>query len=84
MTISVRLDDDTERALRRAAKEQGISNSELVRQCLHDYLDRTGDSRFAWELGKEVFGKYGSGRSDLSTKHEEILRDQFRAKRRRR
>jgi len=84
MTITDRLDADTERALIKAAKEQGVSKSELVRQSVREYLDRTGDSRFAWELGKEVFGKYGSGRSDLSTKHEEILRDQFRAKRRRR
>ena len=81
MTITVRFDAETERALTRAAKDQGLSKSELIRQSVRDYLDRTGDSRLAWELGKDVFGKFGSGRSDLSTKHEEIIREKSRAKR---
>ena len=37
----------------------------------------------AFELGKHLFGKYGSGRSGLSENAEQILREKLRAKHRR-
>jgi hypothetical protein len=84
MTITVRLDADTQRALARAAKQKGLSKSELVRQCLHEYLGQKGDARLAWELGKDVFGKYGSGRSDLAKEAKRIVREKIHAKKGRR
>ncbi len=84
MTITVRLDAQTKRALTSAAKKQGLSNSELVRQCLQEYLDPSGDGRLAWELGKEVFGKHGSGRSDLASHAKQIAREKIHAKKSRR
>ena len=84
MTITVRLDAKTKRALARAAKENGLSNSELVRHCLREYLDQSGDGRLAWELGKDVFGKYGSGRGDLARNAKRIVREKIHAKKGRR
>lgn len=84
MTISVRLDTDTERALSRAAKQTGLSKSELIRQSVREYLDQTGDGRFAWELGNGVFGKRGSGRSDLASDAKRIAREKIHAKKGRR
>jgi predicted transcriptional regulator len=84
MTITVRLDAETKRALTRAAKKQGVSNSELIRQCLHDYLDQTGDARLAWELGKDVFGKYNSDRGDLAQNAKRIVREKINARKGRR
>jgi hypothetical protein len=80
MTITVRLDAETTKALAKAAKAEGLTKSEFIRRRLREYLDDRGDSRLAWELGKDLFGKYGSGRADLSEKHEEILREKFNAK----
>jgi hypothetical protein len=79
MTITVRLDTQTKRALTKAARERGVSNSEL-----RDYLDPTGDSRWAWELGKDVFGKRGSGRGDLARNAKRIAREKVHAKKGRR
>jgi RHH-type rel operon transcriptional repressor/antitoxin RelB len=35
----------------------------------------------AWEVGKNLFGKYASGRSDLSTDRKRILQEKLRARR---
>lgn len=80
MTISLRLDDDLARRLQTAASARGISKSELVRQCVIQFLGNEQQSTTAWEAGRHLFGRHGSGRGDLSERCEEILRDTFRAK----
>ena len=86
MTISIRLDAQLERKLATAAELEGLSKSEFVRRCLAQHLEtQTLDrGKLAWELGKEVFGKFTSGRTDVAQQDERILREIFDAKRRRR
>lgn len=80
MTISVRLDDHLEAGLEKAARSAGISKSDLIRKCLEEYLTRQTLDRLPWQLGKELFGKVGSGRSDLSVNRKQILRKKIHAK----
>ena len=80
MTVSLRLDELLAKRLEVAAKARGISKSELIRQCLDDYLSNGDQQPSVWEQGKHLFGRHGSGRSDLSEKCEDILRERFRAK----
>lgn len=82
MTITVRLDPKTDEALSLAAKQRGLTKSELVRLCLQQYLDQNG--RSAWELGKDLFGKYGSDCADLARNAKRIAGERMRAKHRRR
>ncbi len=84
MAVSVRFDPDDERKLEAAAIAQGVSKSEYIRRCVAQELERepVDRAKLAWELGKDVFGKYGSGRSDVSQNDEKILREIFNAKRR--
>jgi hypothetical protein len=84
MAVSVRFDPDVERKLEAAAIAQGVSKSEYIRRCVAQELDKAPIDRakLAWELGKDVFGKYGSGRSDGSENDEKILDEMFDAKRR--
>ena len=72
-----------QRAIARAARSAGVSKSEFVRRCLQERLARESTASRLYEIGKGRFGKYGSGRSDLSQNAEEILRERFRAKARR-
>jgi len=83
MTISIRFDDDTANRLEEAARAQSVSKSEIVRQSVAAFLesDQSRAER-AWELGKDVFGKYGSGRSDVSENTERYLGEIFDAKQR--
>ena len=82
MTISVRLDDETAAALEALAVRSGRSKSQLIRESLIEYLGKQKPAPDAWELGKDLFGRFGSGRTDLAEKSEEILREMFREKHR--
>ena len=84
MTITIRLDPELQKELDRAAELDGVSRSELVRECLHDYIARRKQRTTAWELGNEVFGQYASGRSDLAANRKAILEEKLRARKDRR
>ena len=79
MTLTVRIEKRLEQALGRAAREEGVTRSEMLRRCLEEFLARRKSSRVAWELGKDLFGKLGSGRSDLSADRKQVLREKIRA-----
>ena len=83
MTISVRLDDELETELRKHLSEAELPLSEFVRQAIAEKLARDGGKATAYELGKELFGKYKSGRSDLSVSHEKLLKDRLSGRHRR-
>jgi hypothetical protein len=81
MAISLRLDHQLTRRLASAAKARGISKSELIRNCLAQYLALQEQQPTAWELGKDLFGCYNSGQGDLSVRAKEVAREQIHARR---
>ena len=80
MPITVRLDHTTEKKLALRAKREGVTKSLLVRRSLQSYLEETEKTPTPWELGKDLFGLYGSANGDLSIRGEEILRNKIRDK----
>ena len=84
MSVTIRLPVPLEKELARAASRKRVSKSQLVRDCLQAYLSADKDAPLAWELGKDLFGKVGSGRSDLSRNRQQIVRDKLNARHRRR
>ncbi len=84
MAVSIRFEPSVEQKLEAAAIAQGVSKSEYIRRCVARELDRepVDRAKLAWELGKDVFGKRGSGRSDGAENVEKILDEMFDAKRR--
>jgi RHH-type rel operon transcriptional repressor/antitoxin RelB len=81
--ISLRLGKELEQTLERVALRQGLSKSELVRRCLQRYLDDAASPPTPWDLGKDLFGKYASGRKDLSQRRKELVREKIHGRRRR-
>ena len=77
--ITLRLDPELEQQVSNTAKYLGLSKSELIRKSLVDYMEKLGKQN-AWESGRDLFGKYASGRSDLSSNRKELLKDKIRAK----
>lgn len=71
----VSLDPESALALRQAAAREGLSPSELVSVVLREYL--RGPAR----PPPRGIGAYRSGRSDLSTQAEELLRKAARGRR---
>ena len=86
MTITVRLPDDLEIALRARLDTTNVALSEFVRQAIAEKLERepVPEKPSAYELGKHLFGRYSSGRTDVSENTRKYVREAIIAKHRRR
>jgi len=82
MTLTVKLDPAMEQALARRSAERGVPKSVVVKQALAEYLAREPVS--AYEAGKDLFGRHGSGERDLSVRRRERYAELIDAKHRRR
>jgi len=82
MSLSVRLEREMESLLRETASTLKTSKTEVIKQSLSYYCTRVLAERRSrpYELIQDLLEKGGSGRGDLSTKGEEILRERFRRK----
>ncbi len=74
MVITLRLDKQTHQRLSTTAKAKGVTRSELIRQALQNTLSSESSRPSAWELGKDLFGKHGSGDKNRSVNRKETLR----------
>jgi Arc/MetJ-type ribon-helix-helix transcriptional regulator len=84
MTITIRLPEKLEADLRARLDAQGVGVSDFVREAIVEKLEREPAKKpTAYDLGKDLFGKHGSGRDDLSTNRKAILGEILRAKHRR-
>lgn len=85
MTITVRLPVKVEADLRARLDRTRAGLSEFVREAIAEKLEREpAAKRSAYDIGKHLFGKHGSGRDDLSTNRRAILDKILTGKRRRR
>ena len=78
--ITLRLDPELEDSIQRTAELLGISKSELIRKSVADYLSKLSRPS-PWELGKDYFGKYASGQSNLSADRKLLIKKRIMAKR---
>ena len=78
--ITLRLDPDLENDVRVAARNLGLTKSELIRKSIIEYIGKL-ESLDAWESGKDLFGRYSSGRENLSVDRKAILKEKIRGKR---
>lgn len=78
--ISLRLSTELEHKLNQIAKTENISKSEIIKRALALYLEKTEKKYNPYNLGKDLFGKYGSGMGNLSKNYKEILNGKLREK----
>ena len=84
MTITVRLPKDLEAKLRTKLEADDARLSDFLRDAIAEKLEREPAAKpSAFELGRHLFGKYGSGHGSLAEDHEKLLREKLRAKHRR-
>ena len=79
--ITLRLEPKLENKVKNIARLLGISKSELVRRSVSHYITQIKKIN-AWEAGKDLFGKYSSGKDNLSQDRKKILREKVVAKKR--
>ncbi len=86
MVLSIRVDDELDQLVRRTARVLGRTKSDVVKASLRDYCERElREPRAApYALAKDLVGRVGSGRGDLSTRGRKYLLELLHAKRGRR
>lgn len=80
MSISIRLDKSVEESLRRRLQYDGVSMSDFIRDAISEKLAGYDVKPTPYELGRDLFGRSGSGRDDLSANRKAILREKLDAK----
>ncbi len=81
--ISVRLDTTIENQLQHLAIERQIPKSKIIKDALVYYFDMLKEEskqKSPYELGSDFFGKYASGRDDLSSTYKQKLKEKISAK----
>jgi len=78
--ITLRFDPTLEKHLADAANNLGLTKSELIRKSLSEYLEKM-QKPSAWELGEDKFGRYASGKGNLSAGRKVLLKEKIKSKR---
>ncbi len=81
--LSVRLDNNIENQLNFLSQDRNISKSQIIKDSLTYYFDmikKESKQKSSYELGIDLFGRYSSGSSDLSTTYKQKLKDKINAK----
>jgi Arc/MetJ-type ribon-helix-helix transcriptional regulator len=77
---TVRLPADIEQKLELVSSAKHVTKSELIKEALELLFSREEREKDSFELGEERFGRYGSGRTDLSTNYKLLLKEKISAK----
>ena len=84
MALSIRLDQETEVALRQYLDRAGTTQSAFVREAIREKLARSSPNESTpYRLGESVFGRYASGDSDRSQNRKALIRERLSEKHRR-
>ena len=78
--ISVRLPEDLEKKLNQLAESENVTKTYLVKEALNKYIAEKEEGKTPYQLGKDLFGKYGSGEGDLSTTYKKRVSDRIHKK----
>lgn len=77
---TVRLPVDIEQRLQSLSSAKHKTKSELIKEALEFFFEKEDSEKDSFELGKEYFGKFGSGQSNLSTDYQKLVKDKICAK----
>ncbi len=81
--LSVRLDSSLEKQLNLIAQKHSVSKSKIIKESLIYYFDMLNHKereKSPYEIGKDLFGRYSSGKTDLSTTYKRRVKDKIHAK----
>ena len=79
LRTQIQIEEEQIKWLRNRAKERGVSVSQLIREGVEFY--RKHEDRLPEEKKKKALaaiGRYASGASDISEKHDEYLAKSFK------
>jgi len=78
--LTVRLPQEMEHKIDKEARYRCSTKTEVVKEALELYFSRKENQSSPYELGEDLFGRYGSGREDNSIRYKERLKEKIAKK----
>ena len=78
--ISVRLPEELEKKLNQLAESKNVTKTHLVKEALNKYIAEKEEKKDSYQLGRDLFGRYGSGKGNLSTTYKKRVSDRIHEK----
>lgn len=78
--ISVRLSKELEKKIDLLSKQENVTKSDIIKEALNNYFIDYEKKYSPYDLGEELFGKYGSGKSNLSESYKKKVREKINEK----
>ena len=80
--LAVRLSENLEHDLSGYARKMNKTKTDIVKEALTLYLNehKGQTSPTPYETGKDLFGRFSSGRNDLSSTYKQTLKEKLHAK----
>jgi predicted DNA-binding protein len=75
--FSVRFDDELNKKIQALAERTRASKSEIVREALTEYFEAREAEEKPYDLGQDLFGRFGSGKGDLSTTYKKRIKEKL-------
>jgi len=75
--ISIRLSKDLESKIDKLSKQENTTKSDIIKEALEKYITEEEYKMKPYLLGKDLFGRYGSGKGDLSKTYKTKLKDKI-------
>ena len=82
MTVSLRLEETLDAALRQRLAQDEISLSDFIRQAICEKLERDQQPADPYTSGRPLFGRHASGEPDRSQRRKPIIRERLHAQHR--
>ncbi|MBN2546358.1 MAG: CopG family transcriptional regulator [Spirochaetes bacterium] len=77
---TIRLPDEIEKNIEKIAEFEHKTKSDIIKIALKEYLEKFNNQLSAYELGKDLFGKYGSGETSNSRNYKKIIKGKINDK----
>jgi predicted DNA-binding protein len=80
--LAVRLPENMEKELNRLSKKTDKTKTQIVKEALKRFFETEAkkEQQSAYELGASLFGRYGSGEEDRSTRYKQKLKRKLHEK----
>ncbi|MEW5785372.1 MAG: CopG family transcriptional regulator [Bacillota bacterium] len=72
--------EELEKKLVFYAARNRVTKKEIVKRALENYFSLHENQAGPYELGQDLFGKYGSGNGSLSTNYKQLVREKIHEK----
>jgi hypothetical protein len=80
-TVSLRVTSREAHLLETLAHELGMTKSDVLKEGLALLKERVNGEKSAFDIGADLFGRHGSGRTDTASRRKTLFQEQVRAKR---